>query len=103
MLCYFKAFWKHEQTRIVEKFNIGAKIKLIHKLLNENLKKNHQQVALIPSQNRAVIAFLWWSYLSNLQGLLLLLATLQSEPPGRPSGHGNADKIPRAHFLLSVG
>lgn len=43
------------------------------------------------------------SYLCDLQGLLLLLASLQPEPPGRPSSHGNADKISSAHFLPSAG
>lgn len=45
----------------------------------------------------------WSSYLCHLQGLLLLLASLQPEPPGRPSSHGNADEISGAHLLLSAG
>lgn len=32
----------------------------------------------------------------------MLLATLQSESPGRPSSHGNADKIARAHVVFAL-
>lgn len=42
-------------------------------------------------------------YLGHLQGLLLLLAPLQPEPPGRPSGHGDADEVPGAHGPGSAG
>lgn len=52
------------------------------------------------SQNTDI--FLSWSYLGDLQRLLLLLATLQSKAPRRPSSHSNADVIPCAHFPGAV-